>query len=155
MTAVSSCSSSPRQGRQTPLLPTLDKSVNPVVTKAREKNEYVEKLKRDIFKVDRSHRRDRAADRQEPQRARTCPICSSAWPSSTWRRAATCTSSRWSSAAGDNKGAIVSPETKLLKQKAVQIYNRLLREFPDFHDADKVTFYLAHESASSVSSTRC
>ena len=46
---------------------------------------------------------------------------------------------------GDNKGAIVSPETKLLKQKAVQLYNRLLREFPDFHDGDKVTFYLAHE----------
>ncbi len=27
----------------------------------------------------------------------------------------------------------------------MQLYNRLLREFPDFHDADKVTFYLAHE----------
>ena len=43
------------------------------------------------------------------------------------------------------KGALVSPETRLLKQKAVQIYNRLLREYPDFHDGDKVTFYLAHE----------
>ena len=40
---------------------------------------------------------------------------------------------------------MVSPETRLLKQKAVQLYNRLLREYPDFHDGDKVTFYLAHE----------
>ena len=40
---------------------------------------------------------------------------------------------------------MVSPETQLLKQKAVQIYLRLLREYPDFHDGDKVTFYLAHE----------
>jgi tetratricopeptide (TPR) repeat protein len=40
---------------------------------------------------------------------------------------------------------MVSPETKLLKQKAIQIYSRVLREFPDFKDADKLTFYLAHE----------
>ena len=25
------------------------------------------------------------------------------------------------------------------------LYNRILRENPDFHDGDKVTFYLAHE----------
>ncbi|MHB8874109.1 MAG: tetratricopeptide repeat protein, partial [Myxococcaceae bacterium] len=43
------------------------------------------------------------------------------------------------------KGAMVSPETKLLKQKATQIYYRVLRETPDFHDGDKITFYLAHE----------
>jgi hypothetical protein len=36
------------------LLTPLDKSVNPVVTKVREKQEYIEKLKRDIFKVDKS-----------------------------------------------------------------------------------------------------
>ena len=36
------------------LLTPLDKSVNPVVTKVREKQEYIDKLKRDIFKVDRS-----------------------------------------------------------------------------------------------------
>ena len=36
------------------LLAPLDKSVNPVVTKVREKQEYIDKLKRDIFKVDRS-----------------------------------------------------------------------------------------------------
>ena len=40
---------------------------------------------------------------------------------------------------------MVSPETRLLKQKAVQLYYRLQREYPDFHDGDKVTFYLAHE----------
>ena len=27
----------------------------------------------------------------------------------------------------------------------MQLYNRLLREYPDFQDGDKVTFYLAHE----------
>src|SRR5262249_60971697 len=42
-------------------------------------------------------------------------------------------------------GAMVSPETRLLKQKALQIYNRIQREFPDFKDGDQVQFYLAHE----------
>ncbi|HZN91994.1 MAG TPA: hypothetical protein VFB81_04795, partial [Myxococcales bacterium] len=44
-----------------------------------------------------------------------------------------------------SKGALISPETKLMKQKALQLYVRLQKEFPDFHDGDKVTFYLAHE----------
>ncbi len=43
------------------------------------------------------------------------------------------------------KGALVSPEVRLLKEKAVTMYARLLREHPDYKDADKVRFYMAHE----------
>lgn len=46
--------------------------------------------------------------------------------------------------AGGNT-ALVVPEVKLLKEKALSIYQGILREFPDFHDADKVRFYIAHE----------
>jgi len=122
-----------------PLLPTLDKSVNPVVTKQREKTEYVEKLKRDIFKVDRSL----LETERLIAKSRNAPYL----PDLQFRLAELYVEkSRYvyflqvEQRGGDNKGAIVSPETKLLKQKAVQLYNRLLREFPDFHDADKVTF---------------
>jgi len=129
---------------KSPLLPTLDKSVNPVVTKQREKTEYVEKLKRDIFKVDRSL----IETERLIAKSRNAPYL----PDLQFRLAELYVEkSRYvyflqvEQRGGDNKGAIISPETKLLKQKAVQLYNRLLREFPDFHDADKVTFYLAHE----------
>ena len=130
--------------QQSPLLPTLDKSVNPVVTKAREKTEYVEKLKRDIFKVDRSL----IETERLIAKSRNAPYL----PDLQFRLAELYVEkSRYvyflqvEQRGGENKGAIVSPETKLLKQKAIQLYNRLLREFPDFHDADKVTYYLAHE----------
>lgn len=42
-------------------------------------------------------------------------------------------------------GALASPEARLMKEKAVGMYGRLLREFPAFRDNDKVRFYLAHE----------
>lgn len=45
----------------------------------------------------------------------------------------------------DNLGPIVSPEVRLLKEKAVSMYSRMLREFPRFAGNDKVRFYLAHE----------
>jgi len=44
-----------------------------------------------------------------------------------------------------SSGALVVPEVKLLKEKALSIYKTILREYPDFHDADKVRFYIAHE----------
>ncbi|MBS2031326.1 MAG: tetratricopeptide repeat protein [Deltaproteobacteria bacterium] len=47
--------------------------------------------------------------------------------------------------ASANQGSIVVPEVKLMKEKALSIYNAILREYPDFHDADKVRFYIAHE----------
>lgn len=117
---------------------------NPLVTKQREKTELVEKLRRDIFKVDRSiGETDKLI-----ARSRNAPYL----PDLQFRLAELYVEkSRYvyylqaETRPADQKGAMVSPETKLLKQKAIQIYNRILREFPDFKDADKVTFYLAHE----------
>jgi tetratricopeptide (TPR) repeat protein len=45
----------------------------------------------------------------------------------------------------ENLGPIVSPEVRLLKEKAVGMYSRMLREFPKYEGNDKVRFYLAHE----------
>ena len=126
------------------LLTPLDKSVNPVVTKVREKQEYLEKLKRDIFKVDRSI----IETERLIARSRTAPYL----PDLQFRLAELYVEkSRYvyflqsEQRAEGTKGAMVSPETRLLKQKAIQLYYRLQREYPDFHDGDKVTFYLAHE----------
>jgi cellulose synthase operon protein C len=126
------------------LLTPLDKSVNPVVTKVREKQEYIDKLKRDIFKVDRSI----IETERLIARSRTAPYL----PDLQFRLAELYVEkSRYvyflqsEQRAEGMKGAMVSPETRLLKQKAVQLYYRLQREYPDFHDGDKVTFYLAHE----------
>lgn len=117
---------------------------NPLVTKQREKTELVDKLRRDIFKVDRSiGETDKLI-----AKSRNAPYL----PDLQFRLAELYVEkSRYvyylqaETRPADQKGAMVSPETKLLKQKAIQIYNRILREFPDFKDADKVTFYLAHE----------
>lgn len=117
---------------------------NPLLTKQREKQELIEKLRRDIFKVDRSvGETDKLI-----ARSRNAPYL----PDLQFRLAELYVEkSRYvyylqaETRPEGIKGAMVSPETKLLKQKAIQIYNRVLREFPDFKDADKVTFYLAHE----------
>jgi len=45
----------------------------------------------------------------------------------------------------ENLGPVVSPEVRLLKEKAVSMYSRMLREFPKYSGNDKVRFYLAHE----------
>jgi cellulose synthase operon protein C len=117
---------------------------NPLVTKAREKQDLIDKLKRDIFKVDRSiGETDKLI-----AKSRNAPYL----PDLQFRLAELYVEkSRYvyyhqaETRPEGQKGAMVSPETKLLKQKAIQIYNRILREFPDFKDADKVSFYLAHE----------
>lgn len=117
---------------------------NPLVTKQREKAELIEKLRRDIFKVDRSvGETDKLITK-----SRNAPYL----PDLQFRLAELYVEkSRYvyylqaETRPEGIKGAMVSPETKLLKQKAIQIYTRILREFPDFKDADKVTFYLAHE----------
>ena len=90
-------------------VPAPDQSVNPLVSKAKETEELIEKLKRDIFKVRPLHRRDRASSSPRAATRRTCRTSSSASPSSTWRRAATCTTSRPSTRPEGSKGAIVSP----------------------------------------------
>ncbi len=117
---------------------------NPLVTRAKEKQDLIEKLRRDIFKVDRSiGETDKLITK-----SRNAPYL----PDLQFRQAELYVEkSRYiyflqsETRPEGQKGALVSPETKLLKQKAIQIYTRILREFPDFKDADKVTFYLAHE----------
>ncbi|MFL5318770.1 MAG: tetratricopeptide repeat protein [Myxococcaceae bacterium] len=131
---------------QVPNLPVLGPAAkqNPIVNKAKEREELITKLKRDIFKVDRSI----GETEKLIQKSRNAPYL----PDLQFRLAELYVEkSRYmyylqaEQRPPEMKGALVSPETKLLKQKAVQIYYRILREFPDFKDGDKVTFYLAHE----------
>ncbi|MBL9037290.1 MAG: tetratricopeptide repeat protein [Archangium sp.] len=117
---------------------------NPLETRKREKQDLIDKLRRDIFKVDRSL----GETEKLIAKSRNAPYL----PDLQFRQAELYVEkSRYvyflqaETRPEGQKGALVSPETKLLKQKAVQIYNRILREFTDFKDSDKVTFYLAHE----------
>lgn len=48
-------------------------------------------------------------------------------------------------AGADDKSAVVAPEARLLKDQAIAIYRRILQEFPDYPDNDKITFFIAHE----------
>jgi len=41
--------------------------------------------------------------------------------------------------------AVTSVQARLLKERAVAIYERILQEFPDFADRDKVLFFISHE----------
>lgn len=117
---------------------------NPVLSKQKEKQDLIEKLKRDIFKVNRSlGETDKLI-----AKSRNAPYL----PDLMFRQAELYVEkSRYTyylqaeTRPEGAKGAMVSPETKLLKQRAQQIYNRILRDFPEFKDGDKVTFYLAHE----------
>ena len=117
---------------------------NPVLSKQKEKQELIEKLRRDIFKVNRSlGETDKLI-----AKSRNAPYL----PDLMFRQAELYVEkSRYTyylqaeTRPEGAKGAMVSPETKLLKQRAQQIYNRILRDFPEFKDGDKVTFYLAHE----------
>jgi cellulose synthase operon protein C len=45
----------------------------------------------------------------------------------------------------NSKGSAVVPTARLLKEKAVETYERILSEWPTFKDADKVLFFLGHE----------
>ncbi|NJK89613.1 MAG: tetratricopeptide repeat protein [Myxococcales bacterium] len=44
-----------------------------------------------------------------------------------------------------SKGSAVAPTAKLLKEKAVETYNRILADFPDYENNDQVLFFMAHE----------
>ncbi len=121
-----------------------NKYENPIVSKQKEKEELITKLKRDIYKVDRSI----GETEKLITKSRNAPYL----PDLQFRLAELYVEkSRYvyylqaETRPDGTKGAVVSPETKLLKQKAVQIYYRVLHEYPEFHDGDKVTFYLAHE----------
>jgi cellulose synthase operon protein C len=45
----------------------------------------------------------------------------------------------------DSKGSAVAPTARLLKEKAVETYLRILADFPEYKDTDKVLFFLGHE----------
>lgn len=45
----------------------------------------------------------------------------------------------------DDNSSMTSPEVRLLKEKAVALYARLLKESPDYAGADKARFFMAHE----------
>ena len=46
---------------------------------------------------------------------------------------------------GDDSRAVEAPEAQLLKNLAIGVYSRLLREFPRYPRADEATFLMAHE----------
>ena len=48
-------------------------------------------------------------------------------------------------AGADDKTAVVAPEARLLKDQAIAVYRRIVAEFPDYIDNDKITFFIAHE----------
>ncbi len=48
-------------------------------------------------------------------------------------------------AGAEDKTAVVAPEARLLKDQAIAIYRRILSEFPDYPDNDKIRFFIAHE----------
>jgi len=41
--------------------------------------------------------------------------------------------------------AVTSVQARLLKERAIAIYERILQEFPDFAERDKVLFFISHE----------
>jgi tetratricopeptide (TPR) repeat protein len=43
------------------------------------------------------------------------------------------------------KGSAVAPTAKLLKEKAVETYQRILADFPNYESNDQVLFFMAHE----------
>src|SRR5229473_7568108 len=111
----------------------LGPAQNPVLTKAKEREELIQKLRRDIFKVDRSiGETDKLI-----AKSRNAPYL----PDLQFRLAELYVEkSRYvyylqSETRQEGHGAMISPETRLLKQKAIQIYNRIQREFHDFQDS--------------------
>lgn len=46
---------------------------------------------------------------------------------------------------GDERAPLSAPEVRLLKEKAVALYARLLKESPDYAGADRARFFMAHE----------
>jgi tetratricopeptide (TPR) repeat protein len=48
-------------------------------------------------------------------------------------------------AGANDKSAVVAPEARLLKDQAIAVYRRILQEFKEYPDNDKITFFIAHE----------
>ncbi len=116
----------------------------PDFDKSKAQAEHVAELKRSVFKVDRSIEETEAliaTSRDAPYlpdlQLRLCELYVEKSRYVYHLRAA--------NRAPGEQGAVVSPEVKLLKQKVITLYDRLLREFPGYAQADRVTFFLAHE----------
>ncbi len=116
----------------------------PDFDKARAQQQLVAELKRNVFKVERSIDETEALISTSRDAAylpdlqlRLCELYVEKSRYVYHLAAAT--------SAPGQQGPIVSPEVKLLKQKAIGMYDRLIRENPDYPQADKATFFLAHE----------
>ncbi len=113
--------------------------------KAKERQQLIDKLKRDILKVDRTI----AVTRSLIVQSKAAPYL----PDLFFRLAELYVEkSRYEyvlqaeeANSSSDKGSIIAPEVRLLKEKALQVYNRILVEFPDYRDNDKVTFFIGHE----------
>ncbi|MDA4133630.1 MAG: tetratricopeptide repeat protein, partial [Thaumarchaeota archaeon] len=122
-----------------------DEPIVIVHDKAKERQELIDKLKRDILKVDRTVGVTRGLIVQ----SKAAPYL----PDLFFRLAELYVEkSRYmyvlqseESTSSSDKGSIIAPEIRLLKEKALQTYNRILTEFPDYRDNDKVLFYVGHE----------
>ncbi len=113
-------------------------------TKEQERQEFIAKLKRDIAKVSHSVE----VTKELISRSRGAPFL----PDIYLRLAELYVEqARYEfyvvhEERGENsKGSAVVPTARLLKEKAVETYERILAEWPSFKDADKVLFFLAHE----------
>ncbi|MHB8417149.1 MAG: tetratricopeptide repeat protein [Myxococcales bacterium] len=119
--------------------------IHEIHEKAGEKQRLIEKLKRDIQKVDRTIKVTKGLIVQ----SKTAPYL----PDLFFRLAELYVEkSRYTfvleaeqSNTAVKTSSMIAPEVKLLKAKALQLYQRILNEFPDYKDSDKVRFYVAHE----------
>ncbi len=113
--------------------------------KQTERAELINKLKRDLIKVDRSI----GVTEKLIGQSRSAPYL----PDLVFRLAELYVEkSRYRfhleaelNQEAQKRGSLVVPDVALLKQKAISLYERVLKEFPDYGDADKVRFFIAHE----------
>jgi tetratricopeptide (TPR) repeat protein len=113
--------------------------------KQSERAELISKLKRDLIKVDRSI----TVTEKLIAQSRSAPY----QPDLVFRQAELFVEkSRYRfhleaqlNQEAQKRGSLVVPDVALLKQKAISLYERVLKEFPDYKDADKVRFFIAHE----------
>ncbi|MHB1845521.1 MAG: tetratricopeptide repeat protein, partial [Deltaproteobacteria bacterium] len=115
---------------------------------AKERAQNLERLRRDILKVDKTM----AVTRKLIVESKAAPYL----PDLLFRLAELYVEkSRYTfileaeeqegSGGAAKKSSIIAPEVRLLKGKALQIYRQILDEFPDYKDRDKVRFFVAHE----------
>src|SRR5215475_11659329 len=117
---------------------TAEEQVVIVHDRAKEKQQLIDKLKRDILKVDRTI----AVTRGLIVQSKAAPYL----PDLFFRLAELYVEkSRYmyvlqqeESTSSSDKGSIIAPEVRLLKEKALQTYRRIINEFPDYRDNDKV-----------------